>query len=160
MLALGSQAWPSTGTADLGIHIATQCCHTIIPTRPILVPFILQKNSPLQGLAGISLNVSITIGADNKKHTFHYPLLFIHKGISGPTALQTSCFWGKGQPITINFLPHISLIDYMHSYNNTKQTLKSLLKNFFPSRFIDNFIPIDLQSQKVAKINKKTYMAK
>lgn len=97
MLALGSQAWPSTGATDLGIHIATQCCHTIIPTRPILVPFILQKNSSLQGLAGISLNVSITIGADNKKRTFHYPLLFTHKDIS------TSCFWKKGQPITINF---------------------------------------------------------
>lgn len=155
VLALGSQAWPATGATDLGIHIATQCRHTIIPTRPILVPFILQKNSPLQGLAGISLNVSITVGTDNKKRTFHYPLLFTHKGISGPAALQASCFWKKGQTITINFLPHISLIDYMHSCSNTKQTVKNLLKNFFPIRFIDNFIPIDLQSRKIAEISKK-----
>lgn len=155
VLALGSQAWPSTGGTDLGLHLATQWHHNIIPTRPVLVPFVLQKYSPLQGLAGISLPVDIIIEKNKKKWKFHYPLLFTHKGISGPAALQASCFWVKGQAITINFLPHISLLDSMHSSKNTKQIVKGLLKKYLPTRLIDNLIPSEFQSQKIAEMSKK-----
>lgn len=154
VIALGSQAWPSAGGSNLGLQLAQQWKHKIIPILPVLVPFILPQHHELQGLAGISIDVQIQV--EGAKHPMiDYPLLFTHKGLSGPAILQASCFWKKGQTIIINFLPKISLIECMHMLEHHKLTVKGLLKTYLPTRLINRLIPYEIQVRKIAGLSKK-----
>ncbi len=155
VIALGSCARPTTGSSNYGLTIAQQWQHTIIPTRPALVPLVLKPNNNLCKLTGISLPVNIHVGTTKHPQISSYPLLFTHKGLSGPAVLQASCFWRKEQTITINFLPKISLIEEMHK-QKTASTVVSFIKNYLPQRVLQSLIPPNLQKQKVIEMSKTT----
>lgn len=92
VIATGSPAWPACGATDGGMRLARQWGHKVVPVRPVLAPLLLPESWPLHGLAGVSLPAAVSVGG----RTFRYPLLFTHKGLSGPAILQASCFWRQG----------------------------------------------------------------
>lgn len=153
LIATGGLAWPQIGASNLGYRVARQFGHTIMRLKPALTGFILPIESPLLNLQGISLDVQLQIKGKNTK--IEEPLLFTHKGISGPSALQASCLWEKGDVMIINFMPSEDLISYMHEPANGKLTVRNLLTPFLPERLIRAVIPESLLMRKVAELGKK-----
>ena len=153
LIATGGLAWPQIGATNLGYALAKQFGHTILPLRPALAGFILPQNSPLMNLQGISLDVQMRIKGKNR--IVEEPLLFTHKGISGPSALQVSCFWEKGDVLMINFLPQEDIILQMHSPANGKLLVGKLITRFLPERLVSAIIPENISNHKVAELGKK-----
>jgi len=153
LVATGGLAWPQIGATNLGYVIARQFGHKVTTLTPALAGFILTQDSPLMNLQGISLDVQLRI--KGKSPVVEEPLLFTHKGISGPAALQVSCFWEKGDVIAINFLPSEDFISLMHEPQNGKLFVGKLLTHFLPERLVTAIIPEKLYSRKVAELGKK-----
>ena len=153
LVATGGLAWPQIGATNLGYVIAKQFGHKVLPLKPALTGFILTPDSPLMNLQGISLDVQLMIKGKNA--VIEEPLLFTHKGISGPAALQLSCFWEKGDVITINFLPVGDIISLMHEPQNGRSFVGKLLTRFLPERLVAAIIPHNISERKVAELGKK-----
>ena len=153
LVATGGLAWPQIGATNLGYVVAKQFGHKVLPLKPALSGFVLAPDSPLMNLQGISLDVQLKIKGENA--VVEEPLLFTHKGISGPSALQISCFWEKGDVIMINFLPSDDIISRMHEPANGKLFAGKLLMRFLPERLVAAIVPEDLYSRKVAELGKK-----
>jgi flavoprotein, HI0933 family len=153
LVATGGLAWPQIGATNLGYVIAKQFGHKVFPLKPALTGFIVAPNSPLLNLQGISLDVQLRINGKNVD--IEEPLLFTHKGISGPAALQLSCFWEKGDTIAINFLPSNDIIVHMHEPQNGKLLVGKLIARFLPERLAASIIPENISERKVAELSKK-----
>ncbi|MDR1224551.1 MAG: NAD(P)/FAD-dependent oxidoreductase [Tannerella sp.] len=153
LVATGGLARPQLGATNLGYVVARQFRHKISPLRPALTGFLLPQDSPLMNLQGISLDVRLQI--NGKGFVVEEPLLFTHKGISGPSVFQVSCFWEKGDVVTVNFLPSGDLISQMHDPSNGKWIVKSLIARFLPERLVRAVIPDHLPDRKVAGLSKK-----
>jgi predicted Rossmann fold flavoprotein len=153
LVATGGLAWPQIGATNLGYRIAKQFGHKVTPLKPALTGFILPQDSPLLNLHGISLNVQLHI--KGKTSVIEEPLLFTHRGISGPSVLQASCFWGKGDIVAINFLPSKNVVLQMREPCNGKLLAKNLFMRFLPERLVKAIIPGYLSERKVAELGKK-----
>ncbi|MDR2773846.1 MAG: NAD(P)/FAD-dependent oxidoreductase [Tannerella sp.] len=153
LVATGGLAWPQTGATNLGYRIAKQFGHKVTPLKPALAGFILPPDSPLMNLQGISLNVQLHV--KGKSPVIEEPLLFTHRGISGPSVLQVSCFWEKGDTVTINFLPSKNIVSQMHEPCNGKLFAKNLILQFLPERLAGALIPGYLSERKVAELSRK-----
>lgn len=103
VIATGGLSIPTLGATGFGFEVAEQFGHTILPTSAGLVPFTFTDKTGelISSLSGISLPVI----ASNSKIAFNLPLLFTHRGLSGPSMLQLSNYWQLGESITINLLP-------------------------------------------------------
>lgn len=136
VIATGGPAFPAVGASDGGMRLARGFGHRIVPPRPALAPFILPESWPLHGLAGVSLPARVRVAeADARFRPETDALLFTHTGLSGPAALQASCFWRGGNALVIDFLPETPLPDLLADPANGKSTLAGLLKKILPSRF-------------------------
>lgn len=153
LVATGGLAWPQLGATNLGYSIARQFGHKIKPLKPALTGFVLAEDAPLMHLQGISLHVRLQI--KGKKEVVEEPLLFTHKGFSGPASLQLSCFWEQGDEVQINFLPSEDLLRQMHEPANGKWLVKNLVMQFLPERLVKSILPSDLADRKVAELSKK-----
>ena len=149
VVATGGLSYASIGASDIGYKIAKNFGHNIIKTKPALVGFTVQKEQFwFKELSGISINV--TINVNNKK--FNDPLLFTHKGISGPSILNASLYWQKGN-LTIDFLPSLSI-------NTINTNSKKLLSNslFLPKRFIQSYLKANnLTDKSIFKYSKNEF---
>jgi predicted Rossmann fold flavoprotein len=89
VLATGGLGYPALGGTDLGLRIAEQSGHRVTPPLPALAPLVTRERWPAT-LAGIGLrNVAVT-AALAPRVTRTADLLFTHRGISGPVALDLS----------------------------------------------------------------------
>lgn len=152
LVATGGLAWPQIGATNLGYAIARQFGHKIIALKPALTGFILPPEAPLMNLQGISLDVQLRIKGKNA--VVEEPLLFTHKGISGPSVFQVSCFWEKDDVVLINFLPMGNVITWMHEPANGKLFVKNLLTQYLPERLVKAILPHTLSERKVAELGK------
>jgi predicted Rossmann fold flavoprotein len=105
VIATGGLSIPRMGASDFGYRIARQFGLMIRETSAGLVPFTFSGGiHEMTGrLSGISLRA--VIGTGNK--SFTEDILFTHRGLSGPAALQSSSYWSPGTDIEINLLPGI-----------------------------------------------------
>ena len=133
------------------MRLARQWGHKVVPVRPVLAPLLLPESWPLHGLAGVSLPAAVSVGG----RAFRYPLLFTHKGLSGPATLQASCFWRQGEALHIDFLPGHPALELMHHPGHGKNMVWGLFKKVLPSRLAERLIPESLASKKVAQLAKK-----
>lgn len=91
VLAAGGASYPKLGGGESGFRLARLAGHTIVPLCPALVPLITRERWPAT-LAGVTLpRVSIRCAFQcGQRGTGTGSLLFTHKGISGPAALDIS----------------------------------------------------------------------
>lgn len=103
VVATGGKSIPKMGATGLGLALAEQFDLDIAPTRAGLVPFTLAP--PLKeryaALSGLSLDAVVSAGGQ----AFHEALLFTHRGLSGPAALQASSYWHEGEDVVIDLAP-------------------------------------------------------
>jgi predicted Rossmann fold flavoprotein len=133
VIASGGLSIPSLGASHFGYDIAKQFGHSIIDTRPALVPLTVHPEIfPCNELAGVSMPVEV---CTVKSPVFKESMLFTHKGMSGPAILQISSYLQKEKTFTINTLPGF---DYSQIIGNSKRSeWRTVLGHFLPKRFSD-----------------------
>lgn len=91
LVTTGGRSYPGCGTTGDGYHFATKFGHTIVATRPALVPLTVQAEW-IADLRGITLpDVNLRVLEDGKPLTARRgSLLFAHFGLTGPVALDVS----------------------------------------------------------------------
>lgn len=87
ILTTGGQAYRQTGSTGDGYAFATSLGHTITELAPSLSALFTQETWPAQ-VAGLSFQ-SASLGRPGRLRTFG-PMLFTHKGISGPAVFALS----------------------------------------------------------------------
>ncbi len=111
IVAAGGMSFPKIGATPVAFEIAEAFGHTIVPLRPALVGFTLQREQFwMKALSGISLDVVVRVSG----RSIRGELLFAHRGISGPAILNSSLYWQKGQ-IEIDFMPSRRIEDLLQS---------------------------------------------
>ena len=141
VVATGGLSIPTMGASGLGYELAQQFGHTLIPTDPSLVPFTFTDKTGelLRALAGISLPVI----ASNTRTSFKLPLLFTHRGLSGPAMLQLSNYWQTGEHIEINLLPDTDITELLlaHKKFHPKQLIRTVLADYTDNGEDSNKLP-------------------
>ncbi|MGM8870271.1 NAD(P)/FAD-dependent oxidoreductase [Psychrobacter sp. 2Y5] len=129
VVATGGLSIPTLGASGLGYELAQQFGHTLTPIDASLVPFTFTDKTGelLRALSGISLPVV----ASNTRTSFKLPLLFTHRGLSGPAMLQLSNYWHTGETIEINLLPDFDITALLltHKSRHPKQLIRTVLSD-------------------------------
>ena len=146
VVATGGLSIPKMGATPFGYQIAQQFGLAIVPTRAVLVPLTLQPEDKekFSLLSGIAVPCTIS----NHRQSFTEALLFTHRGLSGPVALQMSSYWFAGEDLEFNFLPQLDLVETLKEKrrDKVKSTLKTVLDSYLPKRLIACLLPEELLS--------------
>jgi predicted Rossmann fold flavoprotein len=137
VVATGGLSIPQIGASDLGYRLAKQFGLRVTPTRAALVPLVFEQSnwSVFSPLSGLSLPVSIQTGSGKRKTVFEEDLLFTHKGLSGPAALQISSYWHEEDTLLINLLPNSPVEEHLLALKQqSKKLLITELSNQLPNR--------------------------
>ncbi|WP_426243528.1 NAD(P)/FAD-dependent oxidoreductase [Psychrobacter sp. TWP2-1-2] len=141
VVATGGLSIPTMGASGLGYELAQQFGHTLIATDASLVPFTFTDKTGelIRSLAGISLPVI----ASNERISFKLPMLFTHRGLSGPAMLQLSNYWHTGETISINLLPNIDMTALLlaHKKSHPKQLIRTVIADYTDSGDDSNKLP-------------------
>ena len=124
VVAAGGLSIPTLGGSGIGYDIARQFGHHVYPTRAGLVPFTFTDSfkAVTERLSGIATEVTLS----NAEAEFTENLLFTHRGLSGPVALQLSNYWDVGGLIYINLFPQLDIEAWLQ--DKKLQAPKSLLR--------------------------------
>lgn len=124
------------GATGFGYDIARQFGHTIVPTTPALVPFTFSDG--IKDLAVSLAGVACDVVAFNERASFVRPMLFTHRGLSGPAILQLSSYWQLSEPIFINLLPNVQADEFLltQKRQSSKKHLRTVLIPFFAKNLL------------------------
>jgi len=127
VVASGGLSIPTLGASGFGYDIAEQFGLNLLPRAAGLVPFTFSDwvKDISETNSGLSVDVEMSVNG----MTFRENLLFTHRGISGPAALQLSSYWKPGQFISVNLLPdqNAQLLLLELKQSKPKSLLRSLL---------------------------------
>ena len=143
VIATGGLSIPKIGATDFGYRLARQFGHTIVETRPALVPLTFDPVTwaPFAALSGLSLEVMVEAGAGKAKGAFLEDLLFTHRGLSGPAILQISSFWHAGTPLRLNLAPGRDLTaELLQAKRDSRRLLANELAELIPRRLADAWL--------------------
>ena len=111
VIASGGLSIPKMGGSGFGYDVARQFGMNIIPVRPALVPFVV-TGGPGEFMAQLA-GVSVPARMSTNGQAFVDDMLFTHRGLSGPAALQLSSYWMEGEDLTIDLLPQLTVHDHL-----------------------------------------------
>jgi len=135
VIATGGKPIPKMGATDFGLKIAAQFGLKVTPTRAGLVPYTFQGDllDMCKSLAGVSAPATMRSGK-----VFDENILFTHRGLSGPAALQTSSYWAEGAPIEIGLMTAAALDDLLCTARRKdgKKSVGSILGQALPARLV------------------------
>jgi len=142
VIATGGLSYPKLGATDSGIRIATQFGLKVTMLKPALVPLTLGKEDlkNLGELSGLSLDTTVSCNktlSDGK-------ILFTHRGLSGPAILQSSLYWEKGVPLTIDLLPGKDPYSLLVARRDSKMKIENLLSTYLPGRFAKKWCTLSI----------------
>jgi predicted Rossmann fold flavoprotein len=147
VIASGGLSIPKMGATNFGYELAKRFGHSIVPTYPALVPLTLSADdlARYQDLTGIGLPVE----ASSNGKSFSAPMLFTHRGISGPAILQISSYWKAGAELRINFLPSGDTAEWLLERQRSRPAaeLKTVLGEIFPKRLAVRLSEIKFDSR-------------
>jgi predicted Rossmann fold flavoprotein len=107
VVATGGLSIPKLGASGWGYQLARQFGHAIVETRPALVPLVCggDRWQDFESLSGVAVPVRIATRSERPPVAFDEDVLFTHRGLSGPAALQISTYWRPGEPLVVNLAP-------------------------------------------------------
>jgi len=140
VVATGGLSIPKMGASSFGYEVAQQFGLRIQPTRPALVPLVLntEERKAWSDLSGVSTEVI----ASSDSPAFREKMLFTHRGLSGPAILQASSYWKPGSPVSIDLAPQRDITAALRTPNARKDLsgLKSALHLSLPNRLADRWL--------------------
>lgn len=124
VVATGGLSIPSMGASGIGYDIARQFGLPVLPTRAGLVPFMFSDSFKLvsERLSGLAVDGMLS----NDVQAFSEAVLFTHRGLSGPAALQLSNYWHPGESVVLNLLPGTDVAAWL--LQQKKEHPRSLLR--------------------------------
>ena len=142
VVASGGLSIPTLGASGFGYDIAEQFGLDLLPRTAGLVPFTFSDwvKDISETNSGLSVDVEMSVNGIS----FRENLLFTHRGISGPAALQLSSYWQPGQFISVNLLPGQDALEVLLGYKQSNP--KSLLRNLI-SPLLSKGLTQSLQSR-------------
>ena len=156
VIATGGLSIPKIGATDFGYKLAKQFNINVINTSPALVPFTFTDEilDMCNQLSGLSFNSKISY----ENISFEEGMLFTHRGLSGPSILQISSYWDKGNNININFLPDHNFDETINQKRATspKQSIVNILSELLPKRFVSMFCKKYNYSGNISEISKQS----
>ncbi|MBR5760658.1 MAG: NAD(P)/FAD-dependent oxidoreductase [Lachnospiraceae bacterium] len=148
IVTTGGLSYPTTGSTGDGYKMAESAGHTVVPTRPGLVPLVTGETW-VPKLQGLSLkNVELKLYADDKcVYKDQGEMLFTHYGISGPLVLSASAYYdkesrkNKNVSVSIDLKPALDedaldkrILRDFEKFNNKQ--FKNALDELLPSKLI------------------------
>lgn len=175
VVTTGGRSYPGCGTTGDGYTFATQFGHTIVPTRPALVPLTLQAEWVAE-LRGITLpDVTLRVVEENKPLAVRRgSVLFAHFGLTGPAPLDVSrAVSGHAAPgrlsLEIDFLPGVPEPQYdeflrTETAASGKKQLAVVLSEKLPRRVCDQLLtlvelPVDRKAAALSKPDRQKLVA-
>ena len=171
LVTTGGLSFPGCGTTGDGYGFARKFGHTIVPTRPALVP--LKVNATwLTDLKGVTLNVGLkVVDAGGKPLAARAgSMLFAHFGLTGPAPLDVSrAVSGHPDPrilaLEMDLMPDVTDVDF-ESFLQTetaargKQLLAGVLSDRLTRRLCDAMLsaaglPVDRTAAALSKDDRK-----
>jgi len=142
VVASGGLSIPKIGASEWGYVLARRLGHRIVEPRPALVPFVCEGPAwePFAALAGVALPVRIAAGHAPRRAEFMDDLLFTHRGLSGPAALQASTYWRPGEAVEIDLAPGTDLARTLADAKATRRRLGAVLADLFPRRLAEAWL--------------------
>ncbi|OQK18687.1 hypothetical protein AU255_05390 [Methyloprofundus sedimenti] len=143
VIATGGLSIPKMGATPFAYKVAEQFGIKVQPTRAGLVPFTLhvEDKAKYAALSGLALPAVIS----NERQSFTENLLFTHRGLSGPVALQMSSYWREGEELAINLLPGLDLQQQL--LQAKKEKIKLKVKNYLTQFLAKRLVSIFLQEE-------------
>ncbi len=139
VIATGGKSIPKMGATGFAYQVASQFGHSLIETRPGLVPLTLEPNllEQLSPLSGIAVDAELRHG----KTRFREALLFTHRGMSGPAILQISSYWREGDEVVLTVEPDFDFLALLKNARkiNGKQSAQTALAEKLPRRLAQFF---------------------
>ena len=150
VVATGGLSIPKMGATDFGYRLARQFGLRVHETRAGLVPFTFSGaiHEMMERLSGVSLRAAVSTSGV----TFTDEVLFTHRGLSGPAALQISSYWTPGDYVQLDFLPDHDAASLILA---AKETQAKLLLRTVLSTVLPRALVLELQKlywQKLEKI--------
>jgi hypothetical protein len=154
LITTGGLSYPGCGTTGDGYGFARKFDHTIVPTRPSLVPLTTQP-AWVPDLKGITIpNVSLKVFDDGPKplSTRKGALLFAHFGLTGPAPMDISRTVSKHPTpmkltLEIDFLPNMTEQQYeqflqTETAANGKKQLAGVISEKLTRRLCDQMLTL------------------
>jgi hypothetical protein len=136
VVACGGLSVPSLGGSGLGFELAEQFGLRLLPRSAGLVPFTFTDATHVvcKRLAGVSTEAILY----NDRQSFREDLLFTHRGLSGPAALQLSSYWHPGEPFYANLLPDHNALELLLSckLQHPRTLLRTHLDHLLPRKLV------------------------
>lgn len=133
VLATGGIAGANFGSDGFGHTIAKKFGHTLTPFTPSITRLIVAKNS-LSGLKGVRLQANVALNRKGKEIVQKSgDIVFADNMVGGDSIYKISAFYQKGDSISIDFLPNLSVQEIEEFIQITQQrypdrTLEECLK--------------------------------
>ena len=134
VVACGGPSIPKMGASRFGYRLADQFGLSVIEPAAALVPltFTDEAKAPMKELAGVAVDARVT----NDHAHFDEPVLFTHRGLSGPGILQISSYWQPGEAITLDMAPGRDVFRELHELrtDQPRTSPANALRAFLPER--------------------------
>ncbi|PXX97385.1 NAD(P)/FAD-dependent oxidoreductase [Halomonas sp. LBP4] len=145
VVATGGLSVPTMGATGFGYDIARRFGLAVTETRPALVPFTLTSHwkERASALAGVSCEVRVrTLRDGEPRGRYAEPILFTHRGLSGPAMLQISSYWEPGDELAIDLLPGLDAFGALTAArrDTPRRQLSSWLAERLPRRLAQALI--------------------
>lgn len=139
VVATGGLSIPKMGASGFGYELARQFGLRVHDTRAGLVPFTFsgEMHDLTARLSGVSVTTTLSVG----NAAFTENILFTHRGLSGPAALQISSYWMPGDALVIDLLP-----------GEDGETLPLLAKSEQPQALLRNVLAAHLPRRLVTEL--------
>ncbi|MFP6584530.1 MAG: NAD(P)/FAD-dependent oxidoreductase [Candidatus Hydrogenedentota bacterium] len=155
VVATGGLSIAKLGASSFGYRLAEQFDIPIIPTRPGLVPLILNDDDleSLSDLSGTAFNANVA----TNKTSFEDNVLITHRGLSGPAILQISSYRDHDAPITINLFPGRKLEAELFQLKSDEPRLlpKDFLARQVTARFAQRICELNDWSKPLSEMTDK-----
>ena len=175
ILTTGGRSYPGCGTTGDGYTFATNFGHTIVPTKPALVPLTTQAEW-VKDLRGITLpDVGLKVLEGEKVLSARRgSLLFAHFGLTGPAPLDVSrAVSGHSTPaklmLEMDLLPNVPEPAFdefvrIETAASGKKQLAVVLSEKLPRRICDQLMvlsgfPLDRKAAALSKVERQTLVA-
>jgi len=136
VVAAGGLSVPTLGGSGIGYELAERFGLRLLPKSAGLVPFTFTDN--MLDVCGRLSGVSVECILFNDRQSFREDLLFTHRGISGPAALQLSSHWHPGEPINACLLPDQNVMERLLNWKHKhpKTLLRTHLDHLLPRKLV------------------------
>jgi len=142
VVATGGLSIPSLGGSGFAFELAESFGLRVLPKSAGLVPFTFTDamHDVCERLAGVSTEATLYSEphTSNPQVSFREDILFTHRGLSGPAALQLSSYWKPGKAIIINLFPDLVAWKLLQNWKqgHPKSLLRTQLDQHLPRKLV------------------------